>query len=158
HQRLVHRQCRQYLGSWEWDVQKEANWVVDTPPTQRRAERYHVIVVDPQNVVGLEGRVETLGEHLVDPAIGRPALPPVLCEIHAIVEDRPEDAIGKLEVITLVIGALQIDQHAGEPSFAMHPSRARGLVRDLATPTEPDHLALIEGSEHRGGEAAFIAF
>ena len=32
------------------------------------------------------------------------------------------------------------------------------LVRDLATPTEPDYLALIEGSEHRGGEAAFVAF
>src|SRR6516162_7163594 len=60
----VHPQCRQYLGRRERDVQEEANRVVNTKPTQRRPERYHVIVVDPQNVVGLERGSNTLGEHL----------------------------------------------------------------------------------------------
>src|SRR6516165_4176559 len=30
HQRFVHRQCRQYLGRREWDVQEESNRVVNT--------------------------------------------------------------------------------------------------------------------------------
>ena len=120
----MHRQCRQYLGRWEWDVQEEADWVVNTLPTQRRAERYQMIVVNPQDVVGLKGRGETLGEHLVDPTVGRPSLPTVLCKVHTIVEDRPEHAIGEFEIITLVVGALQIDQHAGEPSLAVHACRA----------------------------------
>src|SRR5208282_1925174 len=157
HQRLVHRQRREHLGRREGDMQEEPDWVVDTQPTQCRAERYHVIVVNPQNVVGLESRGETFGEHLVDPTVGRPSLSTVLCEVHTIVEYRPEHAIGEFEIITLVVGAFQIDEHAGEPSLAVDARRARRLVRDLAAPTEPDHLALIEGCQHRGREATFVA-
>jgi len=136
---------------------EEANRVIDPLPTQRRAERYHVIIVHPENIVGREGRDETLGEDLVDPAIGRPSFPAVLREVHTVVEDRPQHGIGEFEIITLVIAALQIDKHAGEPSFAVNARRARRLVRDLAAPTQPDHLTPIERCQHRGGKPTFVA-
>src|SRR5262249_46540477 len=112
----------------------------------------------PQNIVGLKRRSETLGEHLVDPAIGRPSLPPVLGKVHTVVEDRPEHAVSEFEVIALIIGALQIDNHTDQPSFALYAGRARGFGGDLTAPTEPDHLALIKGGKHCGGEATFVVF
>ena len=116
---LVDRERRQYLGRWKGNVQEKTKWVVDAEPTQGCTHRDHVIVVDPHEIVGSENRREALGEHFVDPAVGRPLFPAVLGEVDSVMEDRPQNAIGKLEIVTAVIRPLEIDQRLEEVAVAL---------------------------------------
>ena len=75
-------------------------------------------------------------------------------EVDAVVEDRPERAVGVAEVVALVFGLGQVGEGEVDVALGEEP-HAAGLALDgLAGPAEPDAAALGEGVAERHRQAA----
>ena len=99
-------QRRQQIRTREGDVEKETDARLTAEIAQIGAERHEMIIVDPDEIVGLKMRHQGVGELLVHPQI---ALIIVLLETHeigAVMEQRPDHAVGEAEVKGLVVNRL----------------------------------------------------
>src|SRR5260363_233921 len=73
----------------ERDMQKETDWMATAGVAQRGGEWDEVVVVDPDQVIGLKKGNQLPREPVVDAQIARVFLPVVAREIVSIVKGRP---------------------------------------------------------------------
>ncbi len=113
------------------DVEKEA----DPRPRQNLAEhagnQRQLVIVDPDQVAVLILGSDRFSEALIDAPVGGPAV--FRFELHLVeqvVEERPEDAVGKSVVVLCNLGRSEKHRHhaplatgRGRPSFGILHSR-----------------------------------
>ena len=101
---LVLRQRGEDLGRREGDVQEEAHVPVPAGLPHLLAHQQEMVVVHPDGVV-LAGELrEQPGEAAVDLLVGLELGFVEMGEVDAVVEDRPERAVGVAEIVALVFG------------------------------------------------------
>ena len=100
---LVVGQASHHLRRRHRNVEKEADPVGVAAASQRVGDRDQVIVVHPDQVVGLDDPLELGREMIVDPHVAGEVAPRELGEVEAEVEDRPQHPVGEAVVIFLVV-------------------------------------------------------
>ena len=98
-QALVLGEGGEDLRCREGDVQEEAHLPVPARGAQLLAHQQEVVVVHPDDVVRPGQLGEEPAEAAVDPLVGLELGVVEVSEIDAIVEDRPEGAVGVAEII-----------------------------------------------------------
>ena len=63
------RQRHQQARGWPGDVQEEAHPVLEAPVAKHLAERDHVIIMNPDDVVRLDQRAGRFGKAFIDAVI-----------------------------------------------------------------------------------------
>src|SRR5262245_45298104 len=77
----------------ERDMQEKTDLEIDTQIAQRPAEWDQMIIVDPQDVAGLEKRRQDLGKFLIGSAIALVVATRIGDEAGAVMEQRPQASI-----------------------------------------------------------------
>jgi len=77
-----------------------------------------MVVVDPDGVVGAGELRQEAGEAAVDVLVGSEVAVGEVGEVDAVVEDRPEGAVGVAEVIALMLG---LGEDAGLSNMGVCP-------------------------------------
>ena len=77
---------------------------------QLLAERDQVIVVHPDQVVGLDQRRDRLGEALVDPLVAAGEAAVIFGQVDPVVEERPQGAVGVAVIIFVDVLLLEVDR------------------------------------------------
>ncbi|HVZ91413.1 MAG TPA: hypothetical protein VG843_07160 [Rhizomicrobium sp.] len=84
-------------------MQKESDAVSKTEATKRPGQRNEVVVVHPDEIVGLKELGQRRGEKLVDRAIAFEVLAAELDQTEAEVQKRPQRAVGEADIEISVI-------------------------------------------------------
>ena len=135
---LVLRQRGEDLGRRERDVQEEAHAPLPAGGAQLGAHQQEVVVVHPDDVVGAGELRQQPGEAAVDRLVGGELGLVEVREVDAVVEDRPERAVGVAEVVAVVLGLGQVGERVVDVLLG-EEADAAGLALDgLAGPAEPD--------------------
>lgn len=144
-------------------VQEKADRVAASHRAQLGRERNEMVVVHPDDVVGLEQRKQTLREELIHAAIAARESHVELREIEPVMEHRPQNVIGVAEIVAFVILLAEI--YGGELDLAgrlqMHATGtacARGIVDGLAAPSEPHAAGLLQAVLDRHGQPTGCGF
>ena len=153
-EQVVHRQRDQHFRGREGDVQEESHRLPGAHAAQLLAERDQVVVVHPQQVVGLEQGLQRVGEALVDPDVALVIVPVEAGEVDAIVKERPQRAVREAVVVLLVVLAREIRRGRGDAAALDLPRGDAGVAGDLAAPPEPQPTRFLERVEQRHRESA----
>ena len=153
---LVLRQRGEDLGRRERDVQEEAHAPVPARGAQLLAHQQEVVVVHPDDVVGAGELRQQPGEAAVDRLVGGELGLVEMREVDAVVEDRPERAVGVAEVVAVVLGLGQVGERVVDVALGEEADAAGFALDRLAGPAEPDAAALGErvGQRHRKAAGA----
>ena len=89
HQPTMLRQGDQQAGWWPGDVKEKAEPVGDPLLAQHPAQRHHVIIMHPDQIVGLDMRTDHLAEQPIDPLISALEITLELGQPEPIVEQWP---------------------------------------------------------------------
>ena len=154
HEQVVHGQRSEHFRGGKGDVQEEPHRLPCAHAAQLLAESDQVVVVYPQQVVGLEQRVEGMGEALVDPDAALVVVAVEAGKVDAVVKERPQGAVREAVVVLLVVLARQVRGSRGEAAAIDLPGGDAGVVGDLAAPPEPQPARLLEGVEQCHRESA----
>src|SRR5690554_356462 len=139
HQFAVVRQGGEGLGGREGSVQEKADGVVYAALAQLLRHQEQVIVVDPDQVAGANLLRKLFGEEFVDPAIGFEMRAVILHQVGAVVENRPEHAVGIAVVVALEFGLGQVNGGDLVMLFFLRVEPAfRVTLCNAATPAEPE--------------------
>jgi hypothetical protein len=84
-------------------MKEEADAVGMAATAQRVRDRDQVIVMDPDEVVGLDDLFELVGEKIVHPHVSGEITPRELGEIEPKMQDRPQHSVGETVVVFLII-------------------------------------------------------
>ena len=95
------------------DVQEEADPVLHAQLAQLPGQRDQVVVVHPDQVVGLDQRRQRLGEPPVHPLVALAIGPVVGGQVGAVVEQRPQRLVGVAVVVFVEVGLLEVDDGGG---------------------------------------------
>ena len=150
---LVVGQASHHLRRRHRNVEKEADPVGVAAASQRVGDRNQVIVVHPDQVVGLDDPLELGREMIVHPHVAGEVAPRELGEVEAEVEDRPQHAIGEAVVIFLVVLDREIGHDVGDVLLHHRVSFDLRLCDRLAAPTEPDAAVTFQCGPQRDFEA-----
>jgi len=133
----------------EWNVQIEADGIVDAAPPQFGGERDEMVVVHPYHVVGAQQRAQQRGHPPIDVEVVLKEAGFELRQIEPIVKHRPQHRIGIAEIVPLV---LALGQRHGRHALAAH-RRGIDLFRglDLAAPAEPERMVCTPDAGERHG-------
>jgi hypothetical protein len=153
----VARQGGDQLARRPRHVEEEADRVLDPLPAQVAAERDQVIVLDPDQVAGLDQGREGLGEAAVDPRIALAERPVVGGQVDAVVEQRPQGPVGEAVVVLVDVLLLEVDGGDGDALDLAERELAGELRRGPAAPAEPDAGILAQRGRKRHGQAACAA-
>ena len=148
---LVLRQRGEDLGRRERDVQEEAHPPFPARGAQLGAHQQEVVVVHPDDVVGTGELRQQPGEAAVDRLVGGELGLVEVREVDAVVEHRPERAVGVAEVVAVVLGLGQVGEREVDVVLGEEPDPAGLALERLARPAEPDAAALGQrvGQRHR---------
>ena len=105
------------------------------------AERDQVIVVHPDDVVGLQQRLERAREALVDVDVALVVAGLELREVEPVVKHRPQHGVGIAEVVLVVLCGLERqgrDWSAAGLGEVGRGAQLLAAVPDLAAPAEPE--------------------
>ena len=147
-------QARHHLRRRHRNVEEEADPVGMAAASQRVGNRNQVIIVHPDEVVGLDDPLELGREMIVHPHVAGEIAPRELGEVEAEVQDRPQHAIGEAVVVFLVILDRKIGHDIGDVLLHHGVSFDLGLRDGLAAPAEPHSAATFQGRPQRDLEAA----
>ena len=142
------------------DVQEKADGVGDAERAQLHAERDHVIVVHPDDVVRLQQRTQRLGEALVDVEIALVVAGLELRDVEPGVEHRPQHVVGIARVVLVVLARAERqgrDGRAAELGEVGRRAQLFAAVADLAAPAEPKALARAQSVGDGDGDPAGLA-
>lgn len=153
HQLFMRRHGPQHLGRREGNVQEEADRVLHAELAQAVRERQQVIVVHPDDVVGLHERAQLLRERAVHAQIAGIFLAIEAREIAAIVKYRPQRGIREAAIVLVVVAAGQADGRIGHVAVPLDHGLL-GRAGDLAVPAEPDAARLLQRVEHADRQPA----
>jgi hypothetical protein len=159
-QLFMRRDIEQDLRRGKRDMQEKPDAVRDAFGAQRFGERDQMIVVDPDDVVGLEQLDEAMREPCVDAPIAGVFVAFVLSEVVAVVEDRPQRRVREAAVILVVVLARESD--GGEGHGALLLERRSGIgdgfADDVAAPAEPHAARILQCTEYADGEPPCRSF
>ena len=108
------RQDAQHLGCRKRRVQEKADRLPAIQLAQRFAERDQMIVVHPDEIVGLQHRRQRPREHPVDAQIAREIAAREADQRRSVMKQRPQHAIGIADVVFVVVMPRQIDDSGGD--------------------------------------------
>ncbi len=138
------------------NVQEKADGVLGAEPAQLGGEGKQVVVMHPDQVVGAQKRAQLFRQAAVDPDIALEKTRLELCQVQAIVKDRPQHRVAVAQVVSLVIGLRE--RNGGNASLALEACRGV-LGRNLAAPAEPQRRArahnIGQGNRHAAGLRGF---
>ena len=117
------------LGRRKWDVQEEADAVAVTAVAQHLRKRNEMIVVHPDDVVGLQQTVELIGKMGVDAPVAAEIAARKFRQIEPVVQDRPQHLIGEAVVIFLIVGVDEVGNHVGHLALMNGPGGDIVLAR-----------------------------
>ncbi len=151
------------LVARERHVQEKADRVGDTRVTQLRRERDQVVVVHPDDVIGLQERCQPGRKGGIDAPIALEVFRVVPDEIQQVVADRPEHLVAVTVVVLLEVTLVEVDRRIVDLAALDDLCLAGAAVRELATPAEPHTAMVAQGREHAdrqttGRAAAFFRF
>jgi hypothetical protein len=138
-------------------MQEEADPVLQTPRPQPLAQRYQVIIVDPDEVVFLNQRGDTVREALINPLVALAGLAFVFGEVEAEMEQRPQRGIGIAVVILVDVAMREVDRRGGNAFVALRRNLAALVVALRAGPAEPDALIIAQRGIERAGQTALCS-
>ncbi len=153
----MERQRDEQVARRPGDVEEEADPVLEAARAQPLAQRDQVVIVDPDDVVGLDQRGDRLGETLVDPLVALAGLALVFGQVDAVVEQRPQRRIGIAVVILLDVLRLEVDRRDGDAVVLLISDLAGEFGHLFARPAEPDALLLAQRGAERPGKPALRA-
>jgi hypothetical protein len=119
-------------------VEEEPHPVADAELAELRGERDEVVVVHPDDVVGLDQLGERPGEEPVDAEISREVLAREIREVEAVVEEGPERTVGEAGIILVEVALGEIDERVVDIAFGPYMDAVRlALAAGFARPAEP---------------------
>ncbi len=122
---------------------------------QFRGERDQVVVVRPDDVVGLQEIEQRIGEAGIDAAIAVEIGGLEFDEVETVVADRPEHLIGEADIIVLIVFLGQRDGRDGDAALLDRSHAERSIVvDDRSVPAEPDAPGLAKGIAQRNGKTS----
>ncbi|MNQ69036.1 hypothetical protein D3C85_836130 [compost metagenome] len=154
HQPPMMRQGHQQLTRRPGRVQEEADAVLHPQTAQVPRHRDHVIVVDPDDVVGLDQRLQHLGEAAVGALIALAVGPLVGRQIDPVVEQGPQGLVGVAVVIFVDVLRLQIDGGDGDARPVLDVQFAGELLDRFTGPAEPQTVVFAQRRRQSHGQTA----
>ena len=140
------------FGRRKRDMQEKADAVAVTAVAQHFCKRNEMIVVHPDDVVGLQQIVQLVGEMRVDAPVAAEIAARKFREIEPVVQDRPQHLIGEAVVIFLVVGVDEVGHDIGHVALVNGPGGDIVLGRNGAAPAEPEAAPSLEQRPHGNGE------
>ena len=134
---LVMRHGGEHLGRREGDVKEEADRPGGLALAQRRRKRDQMIVMDPYAVLRLDQPAQLVRDPVIGREVGVLLRLVDLNEIKAVVEERPQAAVGKAEIVELVL--LWREIHRGGGDAAIEAALMRRSGASLTRPLQPNH-------------------
>jgi hypothetical protein len=108
--------------------------------------------VHPDHVVGPEQLDQAVGKQRIDPQIAVQMIALVVDQVRAVMQQRPQRAVGEAGVELVVVGAAEVD--GGVVDRPVLRAMDLGTVRtDLAAPAEPQAAARAHRHPHCRGQA-----
>jgi hypothetical protein len=156
HEALVVRQCGQHFRRWARDVKEEADTVLVAALAERLAERHQVIIMHPDEILRPEHIVQLAREVIIDTQIAAQIAARELGKVNAVVQDRPQHAIGEAVVVFLVVLLREIERDIGDLVVHNLPRCDLGARGDLPAPAEPDAGRVLEGPVHGDFQSAGV--
>ena len=131
-------------------MQEESDPVSHRKASQLLRQRDQMVVVHPDQVVGLQDGGQRRGEAPIDRAVTTIILAPIGHQAETEMQQRPQGTIGEADVEGAVLGLRHIDRGIGD---AVRLGELRRLGRGLhppSAPAEPQRSALQRiGQRHR---------
>ena len=100
-------------GGRHWDVKKKADTVGVAAAAQRVRDRDEMIIVDPDEVIGLDDLFEFSREMFVHSHISAEIPTRELGEVEPEMQNRPQHPVGEAVVVFLVVLLREIGDHVG---------------------------------------------
>src|SRR3546814_1923919 len=113
-----------------------------------------MIILHPNQIVRRDQRDQAVRELLVDAFIAAAELILILGKVDAIMEERPERAVGIAVVIFLDVLRLEVDRRGGEAIGARNSPLAGEMLDLLFRPADQDAAMLAQRAVHRDSEHA----
>ncbi len=113
-----------------------------------------MIIVDPDDVVVLMGGLSWSANSRLTRMYPAGVGAGYFLQVAAVVENRPQHAVGEAVVIFLQV---VLERSIKDVGYVLEFDRIRlgvGLVSDLAAPAEPQAIAVLEGGLHGDSQAA----
>src|SRR5215475_9762715 len=134
----------QHLGRRKRYMQEKSDPVGAASPPQGVCDGNQVIVMDPDQIIILDNFFELRREMSIDSEIAAEIPKCEFGEIQPIMQNRPQDAIGKAVVIFLIVVFRQICDNKFD-IFVFEGARSQLVSRsDFAAPSEPDAAIMLE--------------
>ena len=130
---------------------------LDPVLAQLLAQRDQMIIVDPDQVVGLDQRRDRLGEALVDPLVAGAEAAVIFGKVDPVVEERPQGAIGVAVIIFVDVLLFEVDGRRGDAVVAVQVDLAGERVGLLARPAEPQAARFPQRRRQRDRQPALGA-
>src|SRR5580700_8056274 len=111
------------LDCREWGMQEEPDRLLAAELAQALAERDKVIVVHPDEIVGVQHRRQRPGEGAVDPHVAGDVASRVADQRGPIMKKRPQHAIGEADIVFVVIPSCQVERRGGNVAVYLEGRR-----------------------------------
>ena len=136
-------------------VQEQPDALGDADGAQRLGEAQQMVVMRPDQVAGLDDRLQGIGKQLVDAAVAGELRPFELAQADLVVQHGPERAVGETAVEFVVVAAGQVDSDQGDRPDGMFGG-ADGGCSDLAAPAKPNATLLLQRVEDSRGSKPIV--
>jgi hypothetical protein len=132
------------LGRRKRYVQEKTDAIMVTAVAQHFCKRNEVIVVHPDDIVGLQQIMQLVGKVRVDTPVAAEIAARKFREIEPVVQDRPKHLVGKAVVIFLVVGIDEIGHDVGHLALVNGPRGDIVLGCNGPAPAEPQAATPLE--------------
>ena len=135
------------------NMEEETDLGVHATRAQPRPKRDEMIVLDPDEVVGLQHRRKHLSKPVIDSPVAVDAFLSKEGEIEPIMVNRPQSGVGEAKVILAVI-AFRERRRRERQGVELRARRVdfRIVGDDLAIPPKPERASLTQGVENTNPE------
>ena len=138
-------------------MQEESDALAAAERAQFVGERYEVVVVHPDHVVGAQQRGQLAREQAVDTLVAGKEAGREVGQVEPIVQGRPQRLVGIASVVAIVVGLREVDGRQLRVARALVVHFAfTGCTAfdDLTAPAEPQPTAASQRLAHRDRQAA----
>ena len=152
------RQRQQDVRRRARDMEKEADQVAVAERPQLLSKRQKMVIMHPDCVIRANILRQRLGKARVHPQVTPEIDRGKLREIDAVMEDRPQNAVGEAVVIFPKVARRQIEGDVRPLRTLNHGGfQARAIFAYPSAPAEPDAFAPFQCGVDRDGEPAGLA-
>ena len=147
------------LGRGKRHVQEEADRGMGKPLPHQTRDQRELVVVDPDQIARPILVDDCVCEPPVDALVCLPALGRERQLVQLVMEQRPQNPVGKAVVVALDLGRGQLYRNSlkGGQAFAQDLALVGGQARGLARPADPDASATVVVAAEARGEASGAA-